>query len=266
MSVPETKSSEITEKINLLSKQAEISPFEVKALQRDIDRLKQVSASEAYMLHGMLFSILRDYPQSKSYHEKALSLSYSKVELVNFAVSMKRLGRSSESLSLYLAAAEMEPSNPLYINCIVQLMIFLGDFEKYSDALTRFRRANPSFNIEEIGLVGTLESIREHLNAIGIPESEFKIAGALVEQAFCEFDLTPKRMREMLSSFDGVKHVYIEMYAEAKSASELVQLNERIVELLLGEERLTCWDRIIYNVVGHHHSDDSFPVGSVNAA
>ena len=252
MSVPETKSSEITEKINLLSKQDEISPFEVKALQRDIDRLKQVSASEAYMLSGMLFSILRDYPQSKSNHEKALKLSYSPVELVNFAVSMKRLGRTSEALSLYFFASELDPANPRFVSSIIQLMTFAGDFERYSEALARFQKANPEFDIQELENIKTVKSVREHLKSVDIPESEFKLAGSLVEQVLCEFNVATKRMREKLTTFDGVKHVYIEMYVNARDASELVMINERVVESLLGDERLTCWDKIVYNVVGYH--------------
>ncbi|WP_346829403.1 tetratricopeptide repeat protein [Pseudomonas abietaniphila] len=252
MSVPKTKSSEITEKINLLSQQAEVSPFEVKSLQRDIDRLKQSDASESYMLGGMLRSILNDYPGSKELHEKSLKLSYSLVEIVNYAVSMKRLGRSLEALPLYCKAAEMDPANPDHVSNVLQLMTFIGDFEKYDAVLGRFQRANPDFDITELTYVNTIESIRTHLDVVGVPESQFKIAGALVEKALTEFGFNSRHMLERLSNFDGVSHVYVELAVDAKSASELVQVNDRVVQLILECDELTCWDRLVYNVVSFH--------------
>ncbi|SEU10351.1 tetratricopeptide repeat protein [Pseudomonas graminis] len=252
MSVAETKSSEITGKINLLSMQAEVSPFEVKSLQREIDRLKQHDASQAYMLNGMLSSILKDYEGSKTFHEKSLKLSYSLVEIVNYAVSMKRLGRSYESLALYFKASEMDPANPDHFDNILQLMTFIGNFEKYDACLARFRKANPEFDITELTYVSTIESIRKHLEAAGVPESEFKIAGALVEQTLGEFGFNSRHMLERLSNFDGVKHIYIELAVDAKTTAELVQVNDRVVEAILGCEDLTCWDRLIYNIVSFH--------------
>lgn len=252
MSVPETKSSEITERINLLSRQADVTPFEVKSLKRDIERLKQFDASESYMLSGMLCSILRDYAGSRDFHEKSLKLSYSLVEIVNYAVSMKRLGRASESLYFYFKAAEMDPANQAHVNNVLQLMTFVGDFEKYEATLSRFQKANPEYDIRELTYVTTIESIREHLSVAGVPESEFKIAGALVEKALGEFGFNSLHMLERLSNFDGVNHVYVELAVEAKSASELVQVNDRVVELILECEDLTCWDRLVYNVVSFH--------------
>ncbi|MDU8542948.1 hypothetical protein [Pseudomonas syringae group sp. J248-6] len=254
MSVPETKSSEITEKINLLSRQDVVTPFEVKSLQRQIDLLKQKRAGESYMLTGMLSSILGEYPRSKEFHEKSLKISSSLVEIVNYAVSMKRLGHSTESLTLYLRAADMDPANPVYVECALQLMAFTGDFERYEALVSRFHRANPEFNISEIDFVSTINSIRHHLEVVGVPEHEFKIAGALVEQAMSEFGYNAKHMFEQLSNFDSVAHIYVELAVEAKCASDLVKVNNRVVELIIDCDALTCWDKLVYNIVSFHSS------------
>ncbi|MEE4622863.1 tetratricopeptide repeat protein [Pseudomonas alliivorans] len=255
MSVPETKSSEITDKINLLSQQSDVSPFEVKSLQREIDQLRKFDAGEAYMLNGMLCSVLGEYERSKDYHEKTLKLRYSVVEIINYAVSMKRLGRSRESLALYIRASEMDPGTHNHYGCIFQLMTFVGDFEEVEAILARFKKANPGFDTSELHHMKTINSIRRDLAALGVPESEFKIAGALVEKAISEFGFNCRQMSSEISNFDGVNHLYVELAVEAKSASDLVGVNDRVVELILGCEELTCWDKLVYNIIGFHSND-----------
>lgn len=249
MTLPKTKTSAITTKINLLLKKASISPFEVKSLQREIDTLKQVDAGEAYMLGGMLYSLVGDYEQSKLLHEKALKLSYTVVDYVNYAVSMKRLGRVTEALALYLKVTDINPADKHYVDNVFQLMTFSGDFEKFDYVLSRFKRANPGFDFDELPNVPIIESIKEHLEKVGIPEAEFKIAGAMVESVLIEYGYTAKQMFEKIGTFDTEQHVYIEMGIEAKSASDLVAINNKITELMITSDQISCWDRLIYNIV-----------------
>jgi tetratricopeptide (TPR) repeat protein len=252
MTLPKTKTSAITAKINLLLKKASVSPFEVKSLQREIDTLKQIDAGEAYMLGGMLYSLVGDYEQSKLLHEKALKLSSTIVDYVNYAVSMKRLGRVTEALALYLKVTDINPADKHYVDNVLQLMTFSGDFEKFDYVLSRFKKSNPSFNFDEMSNVSIIESIREHLAKVGVPESEFKFAGSLVESVLIEYGYTAKQLFEKIGTFDTEQHVYVEMGIEAKSASDLVAINNKVAELIITSDQISCWDRLIYNIVSFH--------------
>ena len=256
MSLPKTKTSAITNKINLLSQKSSVSPFEVKSLQREIDTLMQVDAGEAYMLGGMLYSLVNDYDQSKLRHEKSLKLSFSLVEIVNYAVSMKRLGRVAEALFLFLKAVDSNPGDQSYVASAFQLMTFSGDFEKFDSVLSRFKKSNPTFDFREMPNVAVIESIREHLQVIGVPEAEFKLAGSLVERALTEHGYHARQMFEKVGSFDGEQHIYVELGIDAKSSADLVSINDRIADLILSSEQLTCWDKLVYNVVCFHPADN----------
>ncbi|MGV8860152.1 MAG: tetratricopeptide repeat protein [Pseudomonas sp.] len=249
MPVPQLATASITDRIQILSSQNSILPFDVKALQRDIERLKAVSAAEAYMLSGMLNAALGDYEGSKDMHMKGLRLSMDEVGLVNYGISMRKLGRLQEAKSNFLKAFDRSPGSLEIFQKVVQAFTFLCDYEEFEEVVARFAKANPNYALEGVECMETSRAIIDHLESLDIPLSEYRLVGAFIEQTMIEFGLVNDSMHERLSHFDGVPHVYVEIPLPVKSANQLVAINDRIAELVLGCDDISSWDKLVVNFV-----------------
>ena len=75
------------------------------------------------------------------------------------------------------------------------------------------------------------------------------MVGQIVEQAMNESGFVTENIHERLSNFDGVQHVYLEIPLAVKSTHQLVAINDRIAELILGCDEIQSWDRLIVNFV-----------------
>jgi tetratricopeptide (TPR) repeat protein len=249
MPAPQLATAGITDRIQALDGREPISPFELKSIERDIDRLKGVSAAEAYMLSGMLSAALGDYGSSKESHLRSLRLAMDDVGLVNYGISMRKLGRLKEAQVNFLKALERSPGSIDILEKVVRTCVFLCDYEDFEAIIARFNKANPESVIEDMECMGNARSIVSHLERLNIPLSEFKMVGEFIEQAMIEFELVADHLHERLSNFDGVQHVYVEIPLAVKSAHKLVAINDRIAELVLGCEEITSWDRLVVNFV-----------------
>lgn len=91
MPAPQLAIASISHRIQALSSPESILLFDVKAIERDIEHLKAISVAEAYMLTGMLKSILGDYDASNEMHQRFLHLSTGDVGLVNEIALVQQL-------------------------------------------------------------------------------------------------------------------------------------------------------------------------------
>lgn len=249
MPVPQLATASITDRIQALNGQESVPPFVLKAIERDIDRLKAVNAAQAYMLSGMLNAAIGKYEESKDSHQKSLKLSMDVVGLVNYGISLRMLGHMSEAKAIFLQAFERSPGSSDILEKLLRTCTFLCDYIGVEDILSRFARANPDFNVDDIQCMINVKSIISHLEKLEVPRSEFKLVGSFIEQTMLEHDLVSEGLVERLSGFDGVPHIYIEIPLKVKDVSQLISLNERIADLVLGCDELTCWDKLIVNFV-----------------
>lgn len=257
MAIPQLATASLTDKIQALSGQETILPLEVKAIERDIDRLKAVSAAEAYMLNGMLKAALGEYEESKDLHQKSLRLSRNDVGLVNYGISLRMLGRYTEAKVSFLQALRMVPGSQSIFEKIIHTSTFVCDYEDLERIVSEFAKANPNCVMEDLQCMKNANLIVSHLKELEIPLSEYKLLGRFIEQTMIEFGLVSGLMSERLGSFDGVKHMYVEIPMPVKSAAQLVEINDRIAELVLGCDEIQSWDRLVVNFVGRRSTSSA---------
>lgn len=258
MVVQATKSAAITQRLNELAQSTSPSEFELRALLREVEQLKSVDAACYYMLRGMVFSLSHKYEDSKEYHEKSLKLAAgSAVFYVNYALSMRRLGRSLEALNLVLKALELEPSSQATLREVLLTMIYAGDFSSFESVREKFLKANPAIEFEGIEEAAKVMSIRKDIERVGIPSEEYKIAVGIVEKILYDNSLVSVSSMISSSGYDGVLHLSTYYGVDLTSSAILKKVNDEIADAMAGAENLTCWDQMVFNVVVAQPEDRS---------
>ncbi|WP_152221623.1 hypothetical protein [Pseudomonas sp. SCB32] len=256
MAVQQTKGNDLTDRLNSLAKQkGRPSEFEMHALKREIEQVKKANPAEAYMLLGMLYSISGDIEQSIESHQRSIKASGDIVEYMNFGLSLRRLGKSSDSITPLLQAFDASLTADI-LSELLNAMIYSGDFSKFENVIERFSKANPEHDIAQNKDVKSIMRIRKNLARANIPESEFKIAMGLVESIIVSNGYLPDASVVLPGMFDGVNHVYTEIDIDSPSAEELTRLNNLITEAII-ESDLETWDRLIFNVA--HAPEEGAP-------
>lgn len=253
MSLPNTKGEEITARLEILSKRSEVTPFEVRSLKKDIEKLASVNAAESFMLGGMLAAIIGDYVESKELHEKSLRLVSDEVTCFNFGISMKTLGDLTLAKKMFNKVAEKVPGNSELLAHRLQTMAFLLDYGSLDTILADYKRANPAVDVEVIQPVCDARRFIRRAEDLKISMDQLSRVGLHIEHALLKHDLSVGRMLEKLSSFDGVGHIYLELSVDAVSAVQLVQVNEYLMDLILADSHIESWDRIVVNIIRREH-------------
>lgn len=254
MSVPNSKGEELTARIEALSKRSDITPFEVRSLKKDIEKLMSVNAAEAYMLGGMLAAITGDYAESKELHEKSLRLVGDVVGYFNFGVSMKTIGDLTLAKKMFAKAAEMVPGDVELFNHRLQTIAFLLDYKEVEPIISEFKKANSSFDIDQLKAVVDARDFIAKASELEISLDQVKAVGLHIEHALLKHGLSTVHMVEKVSNFDGVSHIYFELNVDAVAAKQLVDVNEYLMDLILEDESITDWDRIVVNVIRREHA------------
>jgi len=253
MSVPNSKGQELTARIEVLSKRSDVTPFEVRSLKREIDKLVSVNAAEAYMLGGMLAAITGDYVESKELHERSLKLVADDVGYFNYGVSMKTVGDLSLAKDLFAKTATIVPGDTELLAHRLQTIAFLFDYETLEPIISDFKKANSAVDVDEFKAVKEARAFVSSVDSLGICLKQIAKVGLHVEKALLKYKLSTAHMVERVSSFDGVSHVYFELNVEANSASQLVEVNECLMDLILEDPAIEDWDRIVVNIVRREH-------------
>lgn len=253
MSVPNSKGQELTARIEVLSKRSDVTPFEVRSLKREIDKLVSVNAAEAYMLGGMLAAITGDYAESKELHEKSLRLVADDVGYFNFGVSMKTVGDLTLAKDLFAKTAMIVPGDTELLAHRLQTMAFLLDYESLEPIIADFKKANSTVDVDELKAVKEARAFVSSVESLGICLKQIAKVGLYVEQALLKYSLSTAHMVEKVSNFDGVSHIYLELNVEANSVSQLVEVNEYLMDLILEDSAIEDWDRIVINIIRREH-------------
>lgn len=248
MAVKATKGASITLRVNaLLHRRTRPTDFEIRALKRDIEGVKNANLGEYYMLLGMIHSLAGDVEKSIEFHEKSLRVSGDVVDYTNYGLSMRRLGRGSISLPIMLKALEMSGYSPDVLQDTMSSMLYSGDFSRFDEVISKFSKTHPE--AELVPQVASVNAIRGDLKFLEIPESEFQRAMEIVESVVVGCGHVPDAMDVSISSFEGVNHLYGEIVLSVSGSEELSSINDRIADAIISAEDLECWDRLIFNVV-----------------
>lgn len=250
MAVQQTKGNQLTDRLNSLAERGERpSEFEIHGLKREIDQLKQVDMSEHYMLLGMLFSIAGDYEKTVNNHLRSLAYVSDDVTYANYGLSLRRLGRSQESIAPLFKAFEMAVNFESFAD-LLRSMVFSGDFSRFETAVELMAKAHPAIDIANHQAVLTIVEIRNILKSANVPESEFNAAMVLIEGALAEQGCKTTGAFVQPGSFDGVSHAYIELYAEGLDSKALTRLNDLIADQMVSSD-FVAWNRMIFNVINY---------------
>lgn len=256
MAVKATKSSHITERLNVLSDQEVQSEFEIFSIKRDIDQLLKVDAAVHYMLLGMFYSVTGNEAASIENHEKSLKLTSEPVYIMNYGLSLRRLGKTAESLDMILQAYNKEPHSTDSVMEVFTAMFCSGDVSRFDEVCERFMRASPTSSLDDFEDARKINKIKLDLARAGVPESEFPIAMQLVQNAVFGLGYRTESVATVLNSFDGVSHLSVEIGFNVKSGRELAALSETIADAVVSDERITAWDRLIFTAVLNHEVED----------
>lgn len=249
MPVPQLATARITDLIERLSEKATFTRFEVRAIEVEIEKLQKVSAVEAFMLSGMLHAAVGDYEAARAQHEKSLLLPHGFVELVNYGISMRRVRHLFEAKDLFRRALERNPGSLEVLHKYVQSSTFLMDYSGLDDALNRFTKASPETDLKQFEWMETTYSILDHLETVSVDMDSYKLFGQHVQQVVQEFSTNNDNMHEKLGDFEESQHMYVEMLVSVKEGRQLTKMNDRLADLVLSDDRIECWDRVVVNFV-----------------
>lgn len=248
MPVPKSKGDDITIRIEALSKRKDISPFEVKSLQREIDKLLGESAAESYMLSGMLSAMLGNREKSRALHEKSMALEYDVVGLFNYGVSMKKVGELSHAKDLFARAAQITPGDSEIFEHQLQTISFLLDYQGFEELVGAMQKARPEVDFsQDAGICALRENIAV-LEALGVSLEEFSKYGLHAEQVMLQHELSAIRVAERLSHFDGVSHIFVEFFLDTNSVDALYNVNESLMDVILSDDSLHSWEKVVLSV------------------
>lgn len=248
MPLPATISGQITDKINALANGQKLSEIEVRGLRKEIEKLKSQSADEYFMLSGMLCSLLNDYDGAKQNHEKALRLSAGDIDLINYGLSLRRLGRHKESLPLMIKACSISPGSAEAMQEALLGMVFAGDFTCFDLITSIFQKANPGYDLTDFHSYGSVIATRSHLKAAEVPEGEYSAVLGIVEEVVFSNECQIHGIGVRLSRFESVPHISVELSVGEVGFEKLYRMNEELADKLSFRDDLTRWDRVIVNL------------------
>ncbi|WEL56687.1 hypothetical protein PZ739_05830 [Pseudomonas kermanshahensis] len=257
MPVPQLATARITDLIERLSEKATFTRFEVRAVESEIEKLQKVSAVDAFMLSGMLHAAIGNYDMAKAQHEKSLLLPHGYVELVNYGISMRRVRHLYEAKELFQRALERNPGSVEVLHKYVQSSTFLMDYTGLDDALSRFTKASPETDLNQFEWMETTYSILDHLKTVSIDMDSYKIFGQHVQQVVQEFLVDNYNMHEKLGSFEDSDYVYVEMLVKVKDSKQITSMNDRLADLVLSDDKIECWDKVVINFVSKINGEKS---------
>lgn len=134
-SAPQDISNEIILEIAALYTAGESKEFLAAKISREIEKIKKNNAASAYMLKGMLESVLWNTAEAKENFEKAERLESSYIVLHNYALAMKKLSCFDLSLSLYEKVLHKNPADKDVALELIDVAILLGKTEDIRESI-----------------------------------------------------------------------------------------------------------------------------------
>lgn len=249
MPVQLTKTSNITDQINLLSKSSAINEMDVRRVKRDIEQVKKVDLAEYYMLLGMFHSVIGNENECRDNHEKSLRLSSEAILLANYALSLKRFSASENVLDLFLRAFNAEPTTEALID-LLQAMIYAGDLREFDSVVAKYAKAHPGESFEQYGFYRYVKKVQSHLEKAHISSSDFRASMQIVTGIFVSTGNAGhvEAMNIKDGSFDGVSHIEIEILLKQQSVSSISEINDLIADAMACADSIEAWNRLVFTV------------------
>lgn len=256
MAVQLTTSSEIIDQLILLAENEKPGDFVVQRIKREIEKLRTTSPVEYYMTLGMLHSVLGNEKECRQNHDRSLKISNADVLLLNYAHSLRRLGRNGDAVPLMLRAFDVSPTEGVFSETL-QAMFYSGDLSGYETVLDKFRRTHPGVRLESISAVCYIDNLKSCLDQASVSLSEFHEGMKIVEKVL--LDSTKYRLLEAIKifsgGFEGVPHISIRILLKDPKVDDIVQVNEAIADAFADQESIEAWDRLVISASEHTEAD-----------
>lgn len=244
---PQTKANEIMGQLKQLEQKPEAIDWDFAVVKREIDSLKRIDAVSYYMLCGMLNCIKGNATGCIAEHERSVNLAPTDiVVLVNFAISLRKLGRYSDSLNLIEKASSLEPSNIRLISEALTSTLVSGRFSVMEKLIDRASRATNKAS-DEISQVANYRAFRHLIEHFKLSESIFVKLGSIVEELIQKLGKNISGSAVMHHKVADVPYIAIE-FSLPLSGPQLAEVNNGFMERFFADDSLEdAWGKVVYN-------------------
>lgn len=225
---PEKLSSTLISRLSKIQNN-DSNEFELASIERDAKKLLRNNADEFYMIFGIISGIKGNYAECKKNFTAALNLLDDDIIRINYALSLSKLGRLSESYHQIIKTVKHSPDNIELHKEAIEIAYFSGHIDKvielYSD-LVKFK-ADISEKIKEMHI----DSVK--LSSLNISENYTSRLFSIVEKICLKNNMHNMPIK-YLFDFPGKESVCcIETNADA---SATVDINMMFCEELINAD------------------------------
>lgn len=239
---PAKKTIDLLNKITSLSSSVTLSEFERRAFRRDIDAVINLNPEFGFMMHGMLSAISGDYDETKSYFDRSMHYSSGNNFFVvgNYAESLWRLKRWSESLSLYVRALSFEPLSVSILRAVYTLVGLSFDLEAGAKAKSIVQGCHGFSPEKHYALIERVDYLLEKVSESGVSQREVKKVAGFCEELLRREGLTTAGIFQRTFTFEDTMMLYIE-YGLNTTSEVLFRLNDELADIIASDESLVGW-------------------------
>lgn len=238
---------EITDQLNFLEVGGNQNDLLIQRIKRSIEAIKAIDIMQYHMLNGMLYSIINDYDASVDSHEKSLRYSSEIILRQNYAYSMKRFGRTRKALELMTEVFELQPTQECFSD-YTTAAIFAGIFDSIEEKLVKFAKSNPEVDVRSLPDIQYVNHIRKQMEKADVSNADYQSVLELADSVIAANRYLTTAISVESSSFDGVPYISVELGIDARSADDIVQINDGIADKVARSD-IAAWDKIVVSVV-----------------
>jgi tetratricopeptide (TPR) repeat protein len=247
MATPQLKTSDIMDRIEALPKGLARSDFQVRQIQREIDKLRGVDPASAYMLDGILCTALRDFENAVAAHRNAVQLDPGREAIrYNFFASLSMFGHFKEASEVIAEMLRLGMVDDTNIKCGIWMSTLAVKHDlakelirKYSDLIQKQDLREGIKHMEENN------SVIQHF--LGQSLSLKKDADRLynhVQSTLEKNTASVIGMDTIVSHFYGQKVLHLNYIVE-EGAEKIIALNDELIEEVSSDEEIESWDSLI---------------------
>lgn len=244
---PQSKSSEIIDKIAALSDRGDATQMEVFRLKREIDSLAGDSAVR-FMLLGMLGAAARDVPSVAKNFEAALKHHSDIVILMNYVAALRRVAQFVEGVAVARRAFERYSASPAAYECLLSSMVHSGDFDGFEEATERFLASYPDYNLDESQHFAQVLEVRGNLEWLGVDLSIFKRAMACAAETLVQSACFPWASSITVVKEDGFAYLCVDFKVPGLSEDDFIRVNDAIADRMADAEDPSALSSLVFMV------------------
>lgn len=142
-----TKANHLLEEVQLLVDQPEnVTPFGLRRLDREADKLAEVDAAMAYTIKAAISALEWDADSVRRWTNAALGLDRTYGSLVNAAINLRLIGDISASADLALEALTLAKDDADAAESVCSALMWDARFEEVLSISRRFKESNDSLS------------------------------------------------------------------------------------------------------------------------